>query len=620
MRFLKITLLLSTVLFAQEKSKIIFSNETVFINYNKDFNIQSKIQESRQIAKSRNVSEYRIQIPFDSFNEISDVQGSTFLVTKNKKRNLRASDIGTYDVIQDNIFKSDYKYKNFTLPDVEDNSIIEFSYKNTLKEPRFLSSFRFQHYLKTETSTLVIKCNSKIEIGYKIFGNFQEKIMFSKTKEGEFDVYTWKANDLPEFKMEENMPSSSNFMPHIIYYIKSYNNNGVTTRLLGTPENLYNWYQLLLKNLNGSNQNSLEEKTLDLIKNEKTAYDKAKIIYNWVQYNLHYVAFENGMNGFVPKDAADVFQKKYGDCKDMANLLNEMLHYAGIDSNLTWIGTRDKTYTYADVPTPVVDNHMIVNAQIDGKSYFLDSTDKFCPFGFPSAMIQGKEALIGLGENNFRIEVVNVVEPINNKINIDLKLAFSDNNLSGEVTTLTSGFCKSDLLNRISVYTQDEPEFWKAPIIMHNKKITLVPKETSKNEYLELPAKSIHELHLENGVLNLSDKIMFKPIIIFPFKESEILIMNRQYPVEFDYAKTYEIKYEYKLPKGYKLEFVPNNAKFSNDLGNFDFEYKLQKDLIIISQKVQIKKIVIENNDFEKWNLFIKTLNKQYNQSLFLIK
>ena len=63
---------------------------------------------------------------------------------------------------------------------------------------------------------------------------------------------------------------------------------------------------------------------------------------------------------------------------------------------------------------------MITNVVIDGKSYFLDATDKFCPFMFPSAMIQGKEALIGKSENEFKIEKVPEVKAIDNKIVIQM--------------------------------------------------------------------------------------------------------------------------------------------------------------------------------------------------------
>ncbi|WP_417943111.1 DUF3857 domain-containing protein [Flavobacterium sp. RS13.1] len=607
-------------LHSQEKSKIVYSSETVVINSGKSLEIETFVNESRAISKSKNTHEYAIRIPFDSFSEISNIKGSTYITKTNKRTDLSSYSIATIDAENENIYKSDHKYKYFVMPKVEDDSRIEFSYKTKLKQPRFLSSFRFQNPLKTETAKLQIRCHSSIEIGYKLFGKYQDKITFSKTKEGNFDIYTWEGNDIPEFEGEADMPGFLYFMPHIIFYIKSYETDGKKETLLGTPEKLYQWYYSITKDINKTDQTALKYKTLELIKDKKTDFEKAKAIYQWVQQNVHYVAFEDGMGGFIPREASDVFQKLYGDCKDMANLLNEMFRYAQLNSNLTWIGTRQKPYTYEDVPTPQVDNHMITNVVIDGKSYFMDATDKFCPFLFPSAFIQGKEALIGKSENEFKIEKVTEVASNSNKTTIQMKLNLENYNIVGDASATVSGFKKSYLLNHLSVYSQKENEIWKDIITSNNQKILLDIQELQKNDYQELPSKANFKLKLENGIKDVNGKLLLKPLLLFPLKESLIDVEKRKLSIENDFAYVYEIQYEYQLPLDYKVEFMPENAKTENDLGSFDIEYKVLKNTIKVSQKIESKKLLLDNKDFILWNSFIKTLNKQYNQSIILSK
>lgn len=612
--------LFSFQLYSQEKSKIVYSNETVVINSGNALEVETFVNESRAISKSKNTQEYAIRIPFDSFSEISNIKGSTYITKTNKRIDLSSYSIATIDAENENIYKSDNKYKYFVMPKVEDNSLIEFSYKTKLKQPRFLSSFRFQNPIKTQTAKLQIRCNSSTEIGYKLFGNYQEKIAFSKTKEGNFDIYTWEANDIPEFEGEENMPSSLYFMPHIIFYIKSYEIEGKKEELLGTPEKLYQWYYSITKDINKTDQMALKNKTLDLIKDKNSDLEKAKAIYQWVQQNVHYVAFEDGMGGFIPREASDIFQKLYGDCKDMANLLNEMFRYAQLNSNLTWIGTRHKPYTYADVPTPQVDNHMITNVVIDGKSYFMDATDKFCPFPFPSTFIQGKEALIGKTEKEFKIEKIPEVESGTNKTTILMKLNLENSSIVGDASVSVSGFKKSYLLNHLSAYNQKESEIWKDIITENNQKILLDIQELQKNDYQELPSKANFKLKLENGIKDVNGKLLLKPVLLFPLKESLIDIEKRKLFIENDFAYVYEIQYEYQLPLDYKVEFMPENAKTENDLGSFDIQYKLLKNNLIVTQKIASKKLLLENKDFILWNSFLKTLTKQYNQSIILSK
>ena len=64
----------------------------------------------------------------------------------------------------------------------------------------------------------------------------------------------------------------------------------------------------------------------------RTEPEKVARIYYWVQDHVRYIAFENGLRGFIPHDAGRVYASRYGDCKDMANLLHEMLRMAGVKS------------------------------------------------------------------------------------------------------------------------------------------------------------------------------------------------------------------------------------------------------------------------------------------------
>lgn len=121
------------------------------------------------------------------------------------------------------------------------------------------------------------------------------------------------------------------------------------------------------------------------------------------------MAFEDGLGGFIPREAKTICDRQYGDCKDMANITTTMLKMAGIPAYLTWIGTRSIPYRYAEVPCPMADNHMICTYMIDGTYYFLDATGKDTPLGTPTSMIQGKEAMIGLGAGKFEIITVPAV-------------------------------------------------------------------------------------------------------------------------------------------------------------------------------------------------------------------
>ena len=59
---------------------------------------------------------------------------------------------------------------------------------------------------------------------------------------------------------------------------------------------------------------------------------RAALIYRWMQEHVRYIAFEDGMNGFIPAQLAEDVPVRYGDCKGVSGLLRALLQAAGLDA------------------------------------------------------------------------------------------------------------------------------------------------------------------------------------------------------------------------------------------------------------------------------------------------
>ena len=604
--------------YSQEKCKIITSQETINISFDKTLKIESFLQESRWIPKSKNTQDYTVRIPFNSFNEIKNIEGFTYNPATEKKST--TLNVQEFEINQNDIFHSDYKYKYFVFPDVEDNCTVQYSYKNKYKEPRLLSVFDFQNEFLTEKAIFQIVCDKDIEIGFKIFGDNPEKVIYTTRQEDGKTVHVWQATAIEGFERESAMCSENNYKTHIVYWLKSYKTPTATVSILGSPKELYEWYSSLVKDINKRDKAELVAKTKELIAGKITDVEKAKVIFQWVQKNLNYVAFEFGMGGFIPRDAMDVFQKKYGDCKDMANLINEMMLAANLKSSLTWIGTRTKGYDYTDIATPIVDNHMIASALIDNKRYYFDATDKYCEYQYPSQMIQGKQAMIGISATEFLIEKVPIELPERNKIKTVFNLEIVENAVKGRVTSQISGINKSDLLNKLSAYNSKEQEIWKSMVNATNEKISLETTSTNRKDYIEEPASATFNLSISDWIKTVSNKVFFKPVLIYPYANYTIDIEKRKFGVDLSSTDMFETSYQYQIPAGFKVDFIPENVLFENNLGTLELKYLVENNILKITQNIIIKTIDFSKKDFVVWNDFIKKINKNCNQSAVLIK
>lgn len=129
-------------------------------------------------------------------------------------------------------------------------------------------------------------------------------------------------------------------------------------------------------------------------------FDRAAAIACWVRLNIRYLAVEHGEYAFRPDHASAVFQKRYGDCKGSANLIKAMLRSVGIDGRLAWIGTAGRVDTdWTEIPSVASGNHMIAAAVLPDTILYLDGTASYCPRGYYTPGITGRQVIIEDGDN-----------------------------------------------------------------------------------------------------------------------------------------------------------------------------------------------------------------------------
>ncbi len=368
---------------------------------NNTFNIEKYVSEQAEYLTSNKLYFANDAMHFDSFTSIEDIDAYTYIPSTDKT--IKVDYIETKRDFDNGVFYSDQESKSFTFPAVTKGAITNLNYKEVIKDPHFLGLYRFGSFVPTKSAQLSIEFPKNVSIGYIDFNTNSIDVDFKKEELQDVNVYTWSVNNINGYQGEDDSEDMLHYIPHIIVYIKSYEENGNKINVLNDVSDLYNWYNSLVEQIDTNALENVYSIADNITKGLTTKRQKAEAIFNWVQNNITYVAFEDGLGGFIPRGAASVCDKRYGDCKDMANLLYEMLNHVGIESYRTWIGTRNRFYSYFDVPTPMVDNHMINTAIINKDTIFLDATDSYVPFGMPSAFTQTKEALLGIDANTYKV-------------------------------------------------------------------------------------------------------------------------------------------------------------------------------------------------------------------------
>ncbi|RYY87260.1 MAG: transglutaminase domain-containing protein, partial [Chitinophagaceae bacterium] len=341
-------------------------------------------------------------------------------------------------------------------------------------------------------------------------------------------------------------------------------------------------------------------------------------IFYWVQDNIRYIAFENGVMGFKPDAAQNVLKNKYGDCKGKANLLKEMLKLAGIESRLTWIGTADLPYDYT-LPSLAVDNHMICTAIVGGKRYFLDGTEYYMALNDYAERIQGKQVLIEDGKN-FIIDRVPVFTADHNKTKHIEKLTIIESALDGTASVEFNGESKSWLQSVFAMQRADKKDEVLAGFLKKGDD-NLVITGIKHSEFTERqkPLQISYTLKASNQVTRTGKELY---VVMDWDKEFGSMEMPADRVQDYEFSQKYYItvQKELTIPEGYKVDYLP--AAVKKTFANYSFEgsYVQKGKVIVYSKTIVVNKAVLRKADFAAWNAFVADISKFYNDQVVLTK
>lgn len=101
---------------------------------------------------------------------------------------------------------------------------------------------------------------------------------------------------------------------------------------------------------------------------------RAELALQLVQEQIRYLFLGMNAGGFIPASADQTWSRRFGDCKGKTVLLIAILNELGIEARPVLVNTESGDLVGDRLPTMEAFDHVIVEATIDGKNYFLDGT------------------------------------------------------------------------------------------------------------------------------------------------------------------------------------------------------------------------------------------------------
>ena len=348
-----------------------------------------------------------------------------------------------------------------------------------------------------------------------------------------------------------------------------------------------------------------------------------RIIYNYVLRETRYVALEFGIHGHKPYPVPQIFQRKFGDCKDKASLLKVMLETAGIKTNFVLLRTSQNGDIDARLPSPFMFDHAI--AYVPEFDLFLDGTAEYSGSDELPDADQGALALIIGDDASYTLRKTPVSSPDDNlsknEITFDLKNMGDVADFTGRLQfrgdnapIYRGRYAKQD--GQTEGNTQIQLERFKNEINNLYPGSEIDSVNFGSVDDLETPIDINYRAKINYAELvkQDGDHISVQPLLRqFALKRFYTSGATRKFPLQLDLPITFDTNVTVLLPPG-KSARLPQNTSIANELGSFELNFVKTDQGYNVHSVIKFFKMKIAPSEYAAWQDFLNSIEVALNE------
>jgi hypothetical protein len=483
-----------------------------------------------------------------------------------RERILNAEDIQVLPSFEDFVFYSEHTAHNFRFPGVRAGTIIEVNVRWKIDNLFGWMPANFQGRLPILTRRYILVHPDNMK--YRLHAMAMPETPDKKTITDAGNVkLVWERRNIEAFESEDMMPPLTEYLPRLSFFAHEDFEYGMSIKLDSWAK-LITWCQ------------DLAEKSLqpgpgirglvgELCTPGIPEQETARRLYNWVQENLRYVALYLGLDGYRPHTAESALKTRYGDCKDQSVVLAAALKEAGLKVCLVLVRTSDLGHVSDIFPWPGYFNHMIVAADIDGETVYLDPTCGTCSYGILRYDCQNADALM-IREGETGLVRLPAGLPRPNSFDISSRVAITAEGKAKITSRLEfDGYYASRMRGRFARRSGRSKHEIASELFTNKVPGAEVEDIAIEGDDPASDSLSITITHLVPDVLDPNKRNCFLETVFYPVYIDLPGRKDRAFPLLIGKRSSgwYELSME--LPEGWRVLEVPD----SGEIINHHFEY-----------------------------------------------
>ena len=506
---------------------------------------------------------------------------------------------------------SNARVKILSMPEVAEGSIVEYKAKwsinKLVNKKDFSHHYGIQGYEPYLNQKLTVIVPEDYKFNFKAYNpgytNYKPDFSPEIKKTGDKKIYVWEFKNAPEIIVEPSMPPWQEIVPSL------------SLSSFDRWEDIYDWWWNIAKDKVNVDK-EIKRKVKELTRGKKSEEEKVRAIYHWVASKIRYVGIEYGQAGFEPHPAIEIFKNKYGDCKDQAMLLIAMLKFAGISAHPVLIGTRSCWVLDEDFPV-LTFNHAIAQAEVNGKTVFLDPTAETASFGDFPPSDQDRKVLV-FYEKEGRIEKTPLFPAEHNKVSRTMEIKIlDDETISATREVKTYG-----------MYDQGQRAWLKytKPVLVQEQFKEKINTITPGGELLNYTVSEVDNLNQPVEIrmefkgpkfLTRAGKNRLLPKL-GSLSASLVSKDRRNFPLDFRALNENVTEIKVKLPAHLNVKFLPPPVVKDTTWFSYVNKYTFSKGLISFEERLIDKKTKVSVEEYLEFKEIFEELARQTDKQVIL--
>lgn len=330
-----------------------------------------------------------------------------------------------------------------------------------------------------------------------------------------------------------------------------------------------------------------------LVASEKDSLARARKVYDfvksWFKWNEEYSKYcENGIK--------KAFDSKTGNVGDINLSLIAALRFADLDADPMILSTRENGFVTEIHPVLSDFNYVIAKLNIGTKSYLLDATDPFMPFGtIPLRCLNGKGRVIG-DKNSYWYDLTpsDKMREVNY---VTLRLD-PDGYFRGTVQRLCYGY--DAISRRKKIFSFSNRSEYIQDLDNELAKINIKNFEVEDLEDIQKPLTEKFDVEIEGFDDLNKDVLFFNPYFIDRWEQNPFRSNERLYPVDFAAPVESFVMLTLEYPEEFQLESLPENVALvlPDSGGRFYVSSSNLGNKLTISNRLTIARTLYTSNEY----------------------